>query len=198
MVVLLCLTSNYVARYTVLMWKELGAAPISFLGLSSVIEIVEHIPAGDNGEDNAGVENDTETEPVEDLRNEAECEAQVLVNDGDVQCEADVLEEVQPESGVSQVLPETQNMEDVQIEDGSSTDSIHEESDGLFDVDIDCDPGMVAVICTQGSTSTKPKTTQESIPPFLAHPTATPLPPSRDRPNIRPKLQHRRGRVWKP
>ena len=54
--------------------------------------------------------------------------------------------QVQPESGVSQVLPETQNMEDVQIEDGSSTDSIHEESDGLFDVDIDCDPGMVGQI----------------------------------------------------
>ena len=33
-------------------------------------------------------------------------------------------------------------MEEVQIEDGSSTDSIHEESDGLFDVDIDCDLRM--------------------------------------------------------
>jgi len=43
---------------------------------------------------------------------------------------------------VSQVLPQTQNVEEVQIEDGSSTDSIHEESDGLYDVDIDCDPGM--------------------------------------------------------
>ena len=42
-----------------------------------------------------------------------------------------------------------------------------------------------AVICTQGSTSTHAKTTQESIPP------------SRGRPNIRPKLQHRRDRVWK-
>ena len=51
-----------------------------------------------------------------------------------------------------------------------------------------------AVNCTQGSTST-------STPPLTAHPTATPIPPippSRGRPNIRPKLQHRRGRVWKP
>ncbi|QCE07510.1 hypothetical protein DEO72_LG9g2530 [Vigna unguiculata] len=58
-----------------------------------------------------------------------------------------------------------------------------------------------AVNCTQGSTSTHAKTTQESIPPLTAHPTATPIPPippSRGRPNIRPKLQHRRGRVWKP
>jgi len=54
-----------------------------------------------------------------------------------------------------------------------------------------------AVICTQGSTSTHAKTTQESIPPLPAHPTATPIPPSRGRPNIRPKLQHRRDRVWK-
>ena len=58
-----------------------------------------------------------------------------------------------------------------------------------------------AVNCTQGSTSTHAKTTQESIPPLTTHPTATPIPPippSRGRPNIRPKLQHRRGRVWKP
>jgi len=33
-------------------------------------------------------------------------------------------------------------VEEVQIEDDSSTDSIHEKSDGLFDVDINCDPGM--------------------------------------------------------
>jgi len=50
--------------------------------------------------------------------------------------------QVQPQSSVSQVLPQTQNVEEVQIEDGSSTDSIHEESDGLYDVDIDCDPRM--------------------------------------------------------
>ena len=51
-----------------------------------------------------------------------------------------------------------------------------------------------AVICTQGSTSIEPRTTQESIPPLPAHPTTTPIPPippSRGIPNIRPKLQHR-------
>jgi len=58
------------------------------------------------------------------------------------------------------------------------------------------------VICTQASTSTEPRTTQESTPLVPAHPIATPTPPlrppSRGKPNIRPKLQHRRGRVWKP
>jgi len=37
--------------------------------------MLEYYPAGDNGEDNTGVDNDTEAEPVEDLRNEAEVES---------------------------------------------------------------------------------------------------------------------------
>ena len=59
-----------------------------------------------------------------------------------------------------------------------------------------------SVIWTQASTSTEPRTTQESIPPVPAHPTTITIPPlrppSRGKPNIRPKLQHRRGRVCKP
>jgi len=71
------------------------------------VHMLEYYPAGDNGEDNTGVENDTEVEPVEEVQctdaeqveptigeAEVQCEAQVVVDEGDVQCETDVLEEV--------------------------------------------------------------------------------------------------------
>ena len=73
--------------------------------------MLEYYPGGDNGEDHTGVENDTVAEPVEEMQCtdaeqveppigevEVQCEAQVVVNEGDMQCEADVLKEVQCEA----------------------------------------------------------------------------------------------------
>ena len=70
--------------------------------------MLEYYPAEDNGEDNTGVDNDTEAEPVEDLRNEAEVEseANLFTNEVEVQCNG--AEQVEPEIGEVEVQCEAE------------------------------------------------------------------------------------------
>jgi len=72
------------------------------------VHMLEYYPTGDNGEDNTGVENDTEAEPVEDLRNEAEVEseANLFTNEVEVQCNG--AEQVEPEIGEVEVQCEAE------------------------------------------------------------------------------------------
>ncbi|QCE10395.1 hypothetical protein DEO72_LG10g1626 [Vigna unguiculata] len=50
--------------------------------------MLEYYPVGDNGEDNTGVENDTEAEPIEEVQCTDAEQVELAIGEVEVQCEA--------------------------------------------------------------------------------------------------------------